>query len=205
MGNGHSNGVPSSSHARNKALDTAEAFTQLTKPLLTVKHWKCDHILGDNSPVKVYQAMNAEGNRAAIKVISGFDAQALQVLSRECSLRRTIDHPNIVKIYDHFQDGPNYFIIEELCDANLAAIVTGTNQLFFELPNHSLRIRWKAETCSPLCYLFLPTIIGRNASDPQQRNYTQRGPPLQYITSKKRQLQDRAQTRFWYQFSTRKD
>ena len=47
------------------------------------------------------------------KKVSSYEEQ--QKLICEIQVLRTLDHPNILKLYEFYQDQKNYYIIIELC------------------------------------------------------------------------------------------
>jgi len=54
----------------------------------------------------------------ALKVIkkSRYKSQAeLKMIKNEISIMKVVDHPNIVKLYEFFEDDENFYIIQEFC------------------------------------------------------------------------------------------
>lgn len=39
----------------------------------------------------------------------------VQVFKKECEIMKSMDHPNIIKLYDTFEDRKNYYLVMELC------------------------------------------------------------------------------------------
>ena len=54
----------------------------------------------------------------ALKVIkkTRYKSQAeLKMIKNEISIMKIVDHPNIVKLYEFFEDDENFYIIQEFC------------------------------------------------------------------------------------------
>jgi calcium-dependent protein kinase len=41
--------------------------------------------------------------------------QELKMIKNEISIMKVVDHPNIVKLYEFFEDDENFYIIQEFC------------------------------------------------------------------------------------------
>ena len=76
--------------------------------------------LGEGGMAVVYEAQELEaGRRVALKMMSHrlvYDQAALEMFHREADTIQTLDHPNIVRMYDRFQAFHTYFIVMEFCD-----------------------------------------------------------------------------------------
>ena len=84
----------------------------------------------------VYRAFDPEGGRIiAVKVLhptlSG-DRTYTERFRREASLAASIDHPNVVKIFEVGQDGDRYFMALEFLPESLAGIIQSVGQLRIE-------------------------------------------------------------------------
>ena len=57
------------------------------------------------------------GEKRAVKVInkSNMDEEEINTLMNEINVLRNLDHPNIVKIYEYFEDDKRFFIVTEIC------------------------------------------------------------------------------------------
>merc|ERR1719464_1143496 len=73
--------------------------------------------LGKGAFGTVYQARNkALGYRRAVKKVVKGDKAQVDELMREIYALMDLDHPNIVKLIRYFDDGPNIYLVFELCD-----------------------------------------------------------------------------------------
>jgi polo-like kinase 1 len=118
--------------------------------------------LGRGGFAAVYRVTDeATGESFALKAISRervAKPKSLEKLKTEISIQRSLNHPNIVKSYDNFEDANNYYIILELC------------------PGHSIRDRLKRsirlsedetqsilrEVVAGVCYLHDNRVIHRD-------------------------------------------
>ena len=75
--------------------------------------------LGEGSYGKVFKAHNKSdtSNVVAIKVINkhGMDKEDLLSINREVSIMRQVDHPNIVRYHETYDDVKYIYLIMELC------------------------------------------------------------------------------------------
>ena len=75
--------------------------------------------LGRGGFAAVYRITNLYTNEDyALKVIPKervAKAKTLDKLKEEISIQRSLNHPNIVRSYDNFEDALNYYIVVELC------------------------------------------------------------------------------------------
>jgi len=87
----------------------------------------------------VYLARRSSGERIILKELvvpedrdGSMRARVTEMFSREARLLAALDHPQIVKVYDHFlEDGRNYLILEHAKGLNLRQIV-GLEGVFAE-------------------------------------------------------------------------
>ncbi len=81
----------------------------------------------------VYRVFDPEtGQIVALKVLHRFpsnDTSYVERFQREASLAASIDHPNVVKIYDVGQDGDRHFIALEFLPESLARVIEGGGQM----------------------------------------------------------------------------
>lgn len=89
-------------------------------------------------------------------------SRTLKKLMYEISIHKSLNHPNIVKIIDYFEDASNVYIILELCeDGNL-------NDSFKERQKHGPKIKeseirtYTAQMISALKYCHERNIIHRD-------------------------------------------
>jgi len=82
---------------------------------------------------KVFKAYHKESGRlVAVKQIAKgqMDEKELEVQTNEIELLRVCDHPNIVRLYDYFEDPINiYLVLEYLEGANLLKYVAKKERL----------------------------------------------------------------------------
>lgn len=75
--------------------------------------------LGEGSYGKVFRAFNKAdpSSKVAIKVIkkAGLDAEDLLSIAREVAIMQQVDHPNIVKYYETYDDVKYIYLCMELC------------------------------------------------------------------------------------------
>jgi tRNA A-37 threonylcarbamoyl transferase component Bud32 len=89
------------------------------------------------STTSTYLAMRTDGSKVVIKeILVGDDSEnleqkkALQQFDREASILARLDHPQIVKIHDHFiENGRNYIVMEYLSGINLRQYVNRNGPL----------------------------------------------------------------------------
>jgi calcium-dependent protein kinase len=57
------------------------------------------------------------GATRAVKVLrkSQMDSEEQKMLFNEINILRSLDHPNIVKMYEFFEDDKRYYIVTEIC------------------------------------------------------------------------------------------
>jgi calcium-dependent protein kinase len=57
------------------------------------------------------------GEVRAVKIIDkeSFSDQEIQGFFKEVSILKCLDHPNILKLYEYYQDSSNYYLITEIC------------------------------------------------------------------------------------------
>eukprot|EP00744_Colponema_vietnamica_P003867 GILI01005857.1.p1 GENE.GILI01005857.1~~GILI01005857.1.p1 ORF type:complete len:557 (+),score=127.86 GILI01005857.1:57-1673(+) len=80
--------------------------------------WNFEKELGAGGYGKVYLASNKRtGVQRAIKTISKrkIDKKDMKKLNKEIDLLRSLDHPNIIRLYETWQDNVNLYLVMELC------------------------------------------------------------------------------------------
>ena len=83
--------------------------------------------VGQGSYGSVYKVVNKNTNfiRAMKKIPKNFQKDNQEIL-REIDVLRSLDHPNVMKIYEFLEDEKNYYLIEEFCDGgDLDTILNG--------------------------------------------------------------------------------
>lgn len=81
-------------------------------------HYRIGKILGAGAFGEVRICVHKDSNtQRAVKVLrkSAMDEEEERMLFNEINILKQLDHPNIVKMYEFFQDEKRYYIITELC------------------------------------------------------------------------------------------
>jgi len=55
------------------------------------------------------------GQRRAIKVIKRSKIRNWERFQTEVRILQTLDHPNVIKLYEYFEDEVNVYLVTELC------------------------------------------------------------------------------------------
>ncbi|CAE7252857.1 CPK2 [Symbiodinium sp. CCMP2592] len=72
--------------------------------------------LGEGSLGYVCKAKNtATGLVRAVKTIAKGDVKNMERLNQEIAIMKMMDHPNIIKLYESFEDERNIYLVMELC------------------------------------------------------------------------------------------
>jgi len=72
--------------------------------------------LGEGSYGSVCKAKNKNtGLRRAVKTISKAQMKNVERFKQEIAIMKMMDHPNIIKLYESFQDHRNIYLVMELC------------------------------------------------------------------------------------------
>jgi calcium-dependent protein kinase len=92
--------------------------------------------LGEGSFGKVFKVANKiTNNIRAIKVIKKFNLEKNYNKSKlydEIKILKDVDHPNIIKIFEFFEDDENYYIVSEYCPEGDLAEMLGKLNTFNE-------------------------------------------------------------------------
>jgi serine/threonine protein kinase len=75
--------------------------------------------VGHGMTGKVYQvAHRVTGEKYALKCmeVRRIDSELLDDLRNEIGLLKLVDHPNVIKLYEFYEDEQNIFLILEYCD-----------------------------------------------------------------------------------------
>lgn len=80
--------------------------------------YKVGKVLGEGAFGQVRVAQNRDsGAKRAVKMLNKatMDEDEKRMLFNEINILKDIDHPNIVKMYEYFEDEKRYYIVTELC------------------------------------------------------------------------------------------
>ncbi|MBM39446.1 MAG: hypothetical protein CL765_03880, partial [Chloroflexi bacterium] len=83
-------------------------------------------MVGEGGQGAVYRAQDpSSGQIVAIKVLarSASDGEFLDRFQREASIMATIQHPNVVEVYDHGEEAGQHYIVTEFVTENLERIL----------------------------------------------------------------------------------
>nr|CCA28075.1 protein kinase putative [Albugo laibachii Nc14] len=76
-------------------------------------------LIGQGASAKVYSATRQSTTQSvAIKLIDKsalFQSELVQKVTQEIALHQSLNHPNILSVYDTFKDDRNFYMILELC------------------------------------------------------------------------------------------
>jgi CRP-like cAMP-binding protein len=87
----------------------------------TLGGWLIHGRLGKGGMSVVYDAEDAGGRRAALKMMSHrlvYEEDACRQFQREAEIIQSFDHPHIVRMYDRFAAFHTYFLALEFCDGH---------------------------------------------------------------------------------------
>jgi calcium-dependent protein kinase len=102
--------------------------------------------LGQGITGKVYQVINKRGQEKAMKTInlSRINRSQIKELRLEVSLLKTLDHPNIVRLTEVFEDARSVMLVMDLCKGGNLSSASGR-----------ARLRTEREVASVIYQLFL--------------------------------------------------
>lgn len=75
-------------------------------------------VLGKGAFGEVRQAVHREtGMVRAIKIINNdaINEEEKKRIVGEVEILKSLDHPNIIRVFEYFQDSRNFYIVTELC------------------------------------------------------------------------------------------
>jgi len=106
--------------SRRHSESLLETLTGKIKSGNYLDHYKADHskVLGTGMTGNVFMVKSRiTKKKFACKKISkvGMDAHKLAKLRKEVNIMSQLDHPNIIKLVDSFEDAKHLIIISELC------------------------------------------------------------------------------------------
>lgn len=80
--------------------------------------YRIGKVLGQGAFGEVRMCIHRESNaQRAVKVLrkSHMDDDEKRMLFNEINILKEIDHPNIVKMYEFFEDEKRYYLVTEIC------------------------------------------------------------------------------------------
>jgi serine/threonine-protein kinase ULK/ATG1 len=99
------------------------SLTNSNKRILNYK--LTDKLLGRGSYSKVYLGFTINNEKCAIKIISsiGLNNSIKEKLLDEAKILKKLNHPNIIKLYDIYEDIGEIYIIMEYCEETMMKIM----------------------------------------------------------------------------------
>lgn len=119
----------------------------------------------DGPHSQVFKAHHLEtGTEVAIKVIRIFDLHP--TLRKECevevSLLQSLDHPNLIKYYEHFNHDNDLYIVMELASGGHMAQKIDNTKKANQRIEESLLWRWAYDVASGLAYMHARRVLHRD-------------------------------------------
>lgn len=99
------------------------SLTNSNKKILS--YYLSDILLGRGSYSKVYLGYTINNEQCAIKIISsiGLNNSTKDKLLDEANILRKLNHPNIIKLYDIYEDIGEIYIIMEYCETTMSKLM----------------------------------------------------------------------------------
>ena len=101
---------------KRKSLTISKrAFIRIIQDDIT-NHYEVIKKLGEGSYGKIYKAKNKiSGDIRAMKQIEKSKITDIQTFKNEIEILSRMDHPNIIKLFEVFEDSKYFYLINELC------------------------------------------------------------------------------------------
>ena len=83
-----------------------------------IDYYRVGKVLGKGAFGEVRRVVHIEtGDQRAVKVIAkqSMSEHEQQTLYNEINILKSLDHPNVVKVYEYFEDEKRFFIVTEIC------------------------------------------------------------------------------------------
>ena len=81
-----------------------------------MNQYQAKRILGHGVFGTVYKVFHEPTRQMrAMKIIKQNNVKHKQKIQKEIEILKNVDHPNILKVYEHFSDEHNIYICTELC------------------------------------------------------------------------------------------
>lgn len=141
---------------------TSSGLKNIFNPDIFEKHYKTLEKLGIGSFGRVYRVIHIMSNQErALKVVNQELVQLQdddKVFLKEIEMLYQLNHPNIIKIYEYFIKGDNYYVISELCKGG---------ELYEQIYNiesftESSAAEIISQLLSAVCYLHSKGIVHRD-------------------------------------------
>jgi calcium-dependent protein kinase len=81
-------------------------------------HYKIGKVLGTGAFGEVRMCVHRSTNvQRAVKVLrkSKLNEDETRMLFNEISILKSMDHPNIIRMYEYFEDDKRYYLVQEIC------------------------------------------------------------------------------------------
>jgi serine/threonine protein kinase len=84
---------------------------------MSINDYRINRIIGKGSFATVFKAFSRKTQKpVAIKIFSKkMSKQEEELARKEVSISRTIDHPNIIHLYDEFRRNDTWYMVFEYC------------------------------------------------------------------------------------------
>ena len=163
--NGKRNAAPTRSVVLPKDLDlkgpfSAESFFAIKKTDINLDY-TIGKKLGEGSYGEVKLAIHKKSLlKRAMKIIkiNSIPEMEKQSLLQEVEILKSLDHPNIIKIFDLYEDSKNYYLITEYCSGGELFDRIQKNAVFTERE----AARYIKQLLSALTYLHDKNIVHRD-------------------------------------------
>jgi aurora kinase, other len=99
------------------SISLSQGFSP-SESLLSVSDFKLLCLVGDGAYGEVWKARHRESDKYyAIKIVQREKvSKILSQFEREICIMYMISHPHIIKLFDHFSDSENYYLVMELAE-----------------------------------------------------------------------------------------
>ena len=103
------------SEAENKLVIKKEFFIRQTDGQIT-NYYEVLKKIGEGASAKVYQVKEkSSGEIKAMKQVEKSRLPDVKYFETEIKILSLLDHPNIVRLFEVFEDDKNFYLIMELC------------------------------------------------------------------------------------------
>jgi len=113
--------------------------------------------LGRGAFGEVWLCNDEQGNKVAVKFIPCHNIHGLNEASKEAGLLQDLNHPNIVRCYDHFIQDDQFCLVLEYCSQG-----TLSQRLKKGPVPYDLLVKWTAQLISAMSYLHSMGVVHRD-------------------------------------------